>query len=233
MVVWHELRPDFKLTTIDRPEAIPPHLEARVTEIWNAMLADNPHGVYDGPIHAMLRHNPEEVTSYRSSFRYLVACRRDAGLAAALSLVAIGVTGILTCQGGLVFGHRAGGVASNQGKWELAPAGTLGQDSPRLQLLEELREELGIPAARVESARAVGATYDTEDGVFDLLIRLHVPLTEAEVRDAHRKHGSAEYSELAIVPDGGIAAFLERHSEHLVPLVAPALIGAGLLPKRA
>lgn len=233
MVVWHELRPDFKLITVDRPEPIPPHLEARVNEIWNATLAENPHGVYDGPIHAMLRHSPDEVTSYHTSFRYLAACRQDAELAAALSFAAIGVTGMLTCPGGLVFGRRAGSVASNQGRWELAPAGVLSQESPRLQLMEELQEELGIPANRVDSVQAIGATHDTEDRVFDLVMRLHVPLTEAEVRDAHRRDGSSEHTELAIVPANGIAAFLDQHSKHLVPLVVPALTGAGMLPKRA
>lgn len=233
MVVWHELRPDFRFVIIDRPQAIPPDLNERVDKIWRAKLADNPRGLYDGPIHAMLGHTPEAVTCYRTSYRYLAACRQDASLAAGLLLDAIGVTGILTCRDGLVLGRRAQGVASNQGRWELAPAGSLSQESPRAQLMEELWEELGIPESRVESAEATGITYDADDRVFDLLLRLHVPLTEPEVRGAYLKHGSAEYSELAIVPCSMIAEFVAEHRDSLVPIVVPALIGAGILRQQS
>jgi hypothetical protein len=233
VVVWHDLRPDFRLAIVDRPKAIPGQLEARVDAIWQAKLADNPHGLFDGPIHAMLHHTPEEVTCYRTSYRYLVACRRDASLAAALSLTAIGVTGILTCGDGLVLGRRAANMASNRGRWELAPAGALSQNSPRTQLMEELSEELGIVEDRVKSVEAVGITHDPDDRVYDLLLRLHVSLTDAEVRETYLAQGSSEYSELAVVPRDRIVDFVADHRENLVSLVIPALIGVGMLPQQS
>jgi hypothetical protein len=229
MVVWHHLRPDFRLMVVDRREAIPAKIETRVEEIWQAKLADNLLGLFDGPILAMLEHTPEAVTCYPTSYRYLVACRLDAAVAAALSLLTVGVTGILTCADGLVLGRRGATVATNGGNWELAPAGALRQEAPRAQLMEELSEELGIAGDRVGTAEAVGMTYDPDDRVYDLLFRLSVSMPEAEVRETYLMKGSAEYSELAVVPRDGIAAFVASHQDNLVPLMIPALIGAGLL----
>jgi hypothetical protein len=230
MVVWHDLRSDFRLEAINRPEVIPAHLRERVNRIWQERLATNPN-LYDGPIYAMLKYTSELVTCYRTSYRYLAAARQDLVLGADLVLDAIGVTGILTCRDGLVLGRRSNTVDSNQARWELAPAGSLSQESANAQLIEELHEELGIPECAIETNKAVGIAHDPDDRVYDLLIRLHVSLTEQQVLDDFNAHGSTEYSKLVVLPLEGISDFVAEQRQNLVPLVVPALIGAGMLPQ--
>jgi hypothetical protein len=136
---------------------------------------------------------------------------------------------VLSCRDGLVLGRRAGHVVTDPGRWEPAPAGGLSQPDPERQLLEELAEELGVPADRVARPRALALIEDPASGVFDILFRLTADLSAEALRTAHRQAGSDEYAEIAVIAPGQLPAFLAAHAGELLPLLRPALARAGLL----
>jgi hypothetical protein len=211
---------------------LPGPLQARVNAVWMREQAARP-GSFDGPTFAIRRVDADDagrVTRIEGAFvpysRYL-ASRRDADVAAHLAMRAMGVTGVLLCDDGVVVGRRAASTTDG-GLLELAPAGTLDATSAadglldlRQHVLVELAEELGLsrddltgdplPFALVEDLEAsvadLGlllrthlspAAITTAAGAGDEHTQIAV-LTAAELRDAGRHPGTVVTTSLLLL----------------------------------
>lgn len=225
----YPLSPDFK-REIGPPWTPPISVMPRVEEIWTSEKKKRGGQLTNGRIYGLAEFRPDYLLIYPSEYRYAIARRRDPDLKEfGLSMRPLAVTGILLCADGLIFGRRGSSVANDVGLWEPAPAGGLSQDDPKVQVLEELEEELGITASMIVSAEACGLIEDVESGVFDILFRLWTPATELDIRAAHTVRGSDEYAELAIVKPPEVPTFLDAQGERLLPAVRPMLRTAGIL----
>lgn len=221
MISFHDLAPDFRLT-VHPPPALPAAVEARITAVWQAEVAAAPH-LFDGPLLALTAHTPHRIDACALSYRYLLARRRDPGLRHAISVRPLAVTGLLSCADGIVLGLRAAHVASHAGQWEPAPAGGLDRADPAAQVLDELREELGLGARDVGTPRPLTLMETGSEGVFDIVYRLHTPLRGDDVRAAWTANATDEYRDIAIVRPADIGTFLRREQDRLMPGTAPLL----------
>ena len=227
MIRFHDLRPDFALTVRPAPD-LDERIEARVRACWSEARANAPR-LFDDPLLSLVDHDPSRLTACVSSYRYLVAQRRDPSLRGALSLRPLAVTGVLRCADGLVLARRAAHVTTDPGLWEPAPSGGLDRDDPVGQLLEELREELGLAPDDVGPPRAVVLMETPRDATFDIVYELVTPRAGAEVRAAWTSSGSDEYADVAVLPPGDLRAFVGREAARLASVTLPLLRRLGWL----
>jgi hypothetical protein len=214
---------DYKLE-LGPPWEAPASIASRVDEIWDSEKQRRGDKLTNGRIYALAEFRPDYLLICPSEYKYVIARRRAPALDnQGLSVRPLAVTGILLCADGLVLGRRGSGVANDSGLWEPAPAGGLSKPDPTVQVLEELEEELGIPRSEIISAKACGLVEDVESGVFDIVFRLETAASEEEVRAAHKRRGSDEYSELAIVKLSAVPAFLDSNRECLIHALRPML----------
>jgi hypothetical protein len=206
----------------------PEALERRIDEIWAREKARRGDRLFDGAVHALVEATASEIVLRPLRYRDVLARRLDPGLGRlGLDILPAGVTGVLRSPDGVVLGLRAGHVAADAGLWEAAPAGVLSGADPIAQVLEELREELGIEAGDVAPPVLCGVVHSPD--VADLVLRLETSLSGDEIRAAWRRLGTDEYDDVAVVPLAGLAPFLAERRDRVLPALRPALVLAGVL----
>ena len=225
----HPLDPGFTVDVRGSAPALSPAVAAAVDAVWDAEKALRGDRLFEGPVLSLVSHAPDRLVVSPMTYRHLIAARRRPALRAAIGVRPVGVTGLVVCRDGLVLGRRAGHVAADAGLWEPAPAGGLDRPDPAGVLLGELREELGLSGADAGTPEPIGMIEDPGAGTLDILMRLPCPLDAAAVRQAHRAGGSDEYSELAIVPPAGIAAFLRHVAGRTLAVLPDMLRAAGFI----
>lgn len=225
------LDPGYEIRIVD-PFVPPQQIGARIDEIWAQEKQRLGEALTNGPVFFLHDYRPDCLTLQAGEYRHVLARRRAPELAeAGLAVRSVGVTGVLVCADGLVLGRRGDGVASDVGLWEPAPAGGLDRADPAEQILEELREEVGIEKSAVELPEVRGLVEDTASGVVDIVFRLHTTASAEDIRAAQKSLGTDEYSELAIIDKAEVAAFLETERDHLLPALRPMLRLAAPYPE--
>ena len=219
----YQLAQDYNIVLGD-PWVAPPSIVPRVDEIWE--LERKRRGIHltNGQIYTLAEFQPDHILIHPSEYKYVLAQRRASSLQReGLSIRPLAVTGILICADGLVLGRRGSAVTDDVGLWEPAPAGGLSMPDPKVQVLDELEEELGISKLEVESVQVCGLVEDVESRVFDIVFRLEIAATSQEVRVAYTSRGSDEYADLAIVEFSKVPAFLHDHRNDLLPALQTML----------
>jgi hypothetical protein len=184
-----------------------PQDAALVDQIWNQLLIESPSLTNDRILIAQKVDSPIFHVS-KAPYQLFAAARRDPGLANRLKLRPIAVSGILTCEDGIVMGKRANRVTQYPGFWEMVPSGGVtlqpnGVIDLKHQIQEELREEIGIADANVGAP--LGWIDDNESGVIDFILPISTNLRMSEILKLSRTN---EYSGLKAVQN--ITTFLAQ-----------------------
>lgn len=204
------------------PPNPPPAALARVAAIWQAEKARRGDALFDGRLFSIRTLTPGLITGWLAPYSWYVAQRRDKTLAAALDIRPLGVTGIMICDDGIVFGRRGGGVETDAGLWELAPSGGVdgefrtadGAIDLGAQLLNELVEETGLPATLAEATpRPVALAEDGDSGITDVGLLLRIACGAETVRAAFAPLAGQEYAELAVVPRDALDGFAAARAD--------------------
>jgi len=150
---------------------------------------------------------------YQASYRHYLAGRADPVLGHALGLRALGVSGLLSCQDGWVFGRRSA-VVDHCGQWELVPSGGAETTNLKAQILKELDEEIGLSIDQVVVGDPIGLIEG--EWVVDAVFPLSVSLNAAEITKIHAGRGSAEYDQLHITASP--ADFIATCGDAVMPI---------------
>ena len=225
----YPLNPDCKID-VGMPWAPPKSIMPRVEEIWSFEKKRRGNQLTNGQIYSLSGFRIDQISICISEYKYIVAKRRDPDLAAqGLNIRPLAVTGVLICADGVILGQRGSGVDGDVGLWEPAPAGGLSHRDPKVQVLEELQEELGIVPSNIISAEICGLVEDIESSVFDIVFRLHVDATEKDIRANYLESGSDEYSDIIIIKPYNIHSFLRERSNRLLPTLHAMLSVAKII----
>jgi hypothetical protein len=198
--------------------ALSPTTRMAVENVWSAERAKAPY-LFDGPLFSIVAIEPGRILGRLTSYRYLVAQQRDPSLRPELDIRPLGVTGILTCRDGIVFGQRAFTVALDPGRWELAPSGSVdgafraedGTVDVRAQLLCELAEEIGIEAGSViEPPQPFALAADGENGVTDLGLLIRTGVGADAIERAFAVRPTREYRRQQVVARTALDRFAEE-----------------------
>lgn len=207
-------RPDQPLRLdMTGPLSPAPTVQQRVDALWDLAKADRPH-LFDGPVATVLEIDGPRLVLACARYRHVVAARQEPGIARALNLRPLAVSGLLVCRDGVVFARRGGAVTQGPGRWELAPSGGLeptatgaAPDVAR-QILIELQEELGIAPDQAQVQAPLGLIDNDDGGVVDIVVPLTTPLDAAAIIHAHQGH-LGEYDAVQIAADP--TAFRAQH----------------------
>lgn len=239
--VVHELEPVVRVRVVRPMPALSATLDATVETLWRAAAARVAAGgagtLFNGRVFSADAITPAAITGHITEFRRIVAQMEDPVLFGALGLRPLAVCGVLRCADGVPVGRRHPAAIYQPGMWQLPPAGSVdpgavdadGRVDLHAQVLTELAEELGIAAGQASVVRPLCVVEHPGSHVSDVGIELATPLTGAQVLDAHRRHGNAEYDPLRFLPFGDIAGFVAGAGDALVPPAREFLRRAGLL----
>ncbi len=238
--VVHEVAPDIVVRIGRAMSDLPAAVEREVERLWRAarerVAAGGAGPMFNGRVFSADVITPRLVTGHLTEYRRVVAQIERPELFAELGVRSFAVCGVLRCAGGVVVGRRHRAANYQAGMWQLAPAGSVdggavaadGTVDFRRQLLDELREELGLSPDAVDEPRPLCIVEHPGSHVSDLGLALATGLSAEAVLTAHRAGGNAEYDRMLVVPETRLAAFLADVGEALVPPAREFLIRAGL-----
>lgn len=143
---------------------------------------------------------------------------------------------MVQCADGVVFGRRHINAVYQAGIWQLPPAGSVdghavdadGTVALNRQLLDELREELGLTANYVDPLRLCIVEHPGSH-VSDFGMALRCRLDGAAILAAHAERGNKEYQTVRILPREALARFVTDTGAFMVPPAPMFLRCAGLL----
>lgn len=226
--------PEMKVFLGASPPVVPPDVLDRVEEIWRTEKGRREGAIFNGHLFSVETAEPGSIIGWLAEYKSFLAQRRDPSLYQALRVQPLAVTGLLLCDGGVVFGHRAGHVEQDAGLWELVPSGGIdgltrkpdGSIDLVQHLLVELAEETGIGAEEVKSPpKAFAMVSDVDSHVSDVGIILRTVLSKLGVMTAFASLENREYVALEIIPVVQLEEFIKSRGETLAQ-VSTALLEA-------
>jgi hypothetical protein len=239
--IVHDLRPDLRITVTRQMPDLPPALDAEVETLWRAACARVSAGgagaLFNGRVFSADAIAPSVITGHLTEFRRIVAQMQRPALFDALGVRPLAACGVLHCADGVVFGRRHAGAVYQADMWQLPPAGSVdahavdadGIVAPGRQLLDELREEVGLSPHDADLPVPLCIVEHPGSHVSDLGMTLRCRLDGEAVRAVHARLGNGEYPVLRIVPLPELVAFIAEAAEWMVPPAPIFLRRAGLL----
>lgn len=189
--------------------------------IWNSVLENQGSKLFDGLILCATTVNPAVVTCTAVPYRFFFAQRQSKELRDILQLRPVAVSGI-TMHGPLIyFGRRSSTVTQYPQLIELVPSGSLnascivnGLADFRLQLKEELLEELGFDRFSISDIDPLFLTFDYKELTYDVYCRI---VLKSNAKIAGASTSVCEYEEIFSLDLSEITHLISAESERLVP----------------
>ena len=182
---------------------------ARVDALWDDALAQSGPSLFNGKLFSISARENGSILGHFVDYKLFKAQRMDPSLHSALGVRPLGVTGLIECYDGFLFGRRGHAVEQNPDEWEFAPSGGIDESSldndgsinlPRA-LLTELSEEIGLAADVMELPPVPFAIIeDHETLVTDVVLRCRTRTPADEILRTFEKVRNTEYTALAIHP---------------------------------
>lgn len=210
---------------------IPTHIDELANDIWREEVERQGSHLFDGEIVSVVSIDGNRIVGRRADCRWLLAQSKNNSIFKWSQVRPLAVTGMLFCQEGVIIGHRSKSVYQFPGMGELAPSGsvdlsTLSSDSQislKQQLMQELREEIGIDIDSVIEVKPLAVVSDTASQVFDVCFTVRTSLSWSDIQNIFQQSGSAEYDRLELLPIIDIPRFLQISQSNITPLTLALL----------
>jgi len=189
-----------------------------VTALFAAERRRRGGKLFDGLLFSVERLEEQQIVGRFVRYSLFVAQLARPELFDILRVRPLGVSGLLTCADGVVFGQRDDLVTQDAGLWELVPAGGIdpssrdetGRIDVVSQILKEMCEEIGVGREQADSALPFGMIENLDNHVIDIAIEIKTVLDGQKIRWLFRHRGNGEYTELMLVPPAEVPGFVER-----------------------
>ncbi len=215
-----------------------PEPTAEVVERWHAMRAEKPR-LFNGPVLSYLGFDNGVVSAHRDSYQRLAVQAQKPEIVTP-PVMQLSVTGVVTALDSagtrhVLVGRRSHATRIYGGLWELGPSG--GIDAPPLarstldglgvfrQLVQEMREETGLPADP-DPGPIVAITIDPVATSADLVMHVQLTRPVEEIiahTDRSGQHGW-EYETTRWVACRAFGRFVQE-----LPCIPPTIALAGLV----
>lgn len=194
-----------------------PDSEAEIQSIWDAEEAKPGRTLFNGRIFSVISASAKRIEGCFVEYRQLIAQQAQPTLFATLGVRPLGVSGLVRCTDGLIFGCRGEGLTQDAGQWELVPSGSVdtqfvgpdGRVNLAAQISLELVEEIGVPRNAINDITPCCLIEDNASHVCDIGLTLWLGLSGDEIMAAHRALAGDEYCEIAIVAEADVASHVD------------------------
>jgi hypothetical protein len=223
MLLVEPLDGDVILELVPGPAALDAATTTTIQKIWTREQAGRTRPMFDGQLFSLAQRDGDRIQGYFVNYSWFIAQRSEPALYKTLGIKPVSVSGMLRSPDGLMFGKRAGYVAQDGGRWELASSGGIDGSTldPKAKLLEELTEETGCPASAITASRVIALVENQIERYVDICIEMDTMLDAATLLHLHATNASDEYSAIRIVPPASLAEFVA--DEDVVPLATALL----------
>jgi hypothetical protein len=237
----HDLAVDCHARVVRPMPGLSREFDADVERLWQPAASRVARGgggtLFNGQVFSADSITPHLIAGHLTEFRRVVAQMEQPSLFKVLRLRPLAVCGVVNCADGVVFARRHASAVYQPGMWQLPPAGSVdghavntdGTVALNRQLLDELREELGLAAIDVDEPRPLCIVEHAGSHVSDFGMALRCRLDGAAILAAHAERGNREYQSVCIVPQEELARFVADNGALMVPPAPVFLHRAGLL----
>lgn len=237
----HDLAADFHVRVVGPMPVLSDELEAEVQRLWQPaalrVAAGGAGTLFNGRVFSADSITPHLIAGHLTEFRRVVAQMERPALFKSLRLRPLAVCGVVYCADGVLIARRHASAVYQPGMWQLPPAGSVdahvvdadGTVALNRQLLDELREELGLTAGDVDAPRPLCIVEHAGSHVSDFGMALRCRLDRPAIIATHAERGNREYQTVRIVHREEIARFVADTGALMVPPARVFLRRAGLL----
>jgi len=237
----HDLTADFHVRVVRPMPVLSRELDAEVEQLWHPAASRVAAGgggeLFNGRVFSADSITPRLITGHLTEFRRVVAQMEHPALFKTLRLRPLAVCGVVYCADGVVIARRHASAVYQPGMWQLPPAGSVdgravdayGSVALTRQLLDELREELGLAATDVDAPRPLCIVEHAGSHVSDFGMALRCRLGGPAILATHAEHGNQEYQTVCVLRREELAQFVADTGALMVPPAPVFLRRAGLL----
>ncbi len=214
---------DFQVIVSSTELSVPVHMIKAIESILQTAIKQPGSKLFDGKILSVTNVSPTALTCSIVPYHFFYAQRQSNIIRDALQIKVAAVSGLILHDQLLYFGRRSLSTTQYPGFIELAPSGSIdpdlvtsnGQSDFRRQLVDELREELGINGSSVSSIDPLFLAFDNQEQTWDICCRITL-LPTADINIGNDLSLN-EYKEILTIPLSQSADFLKAHSKQMVP----------------
>lgn len=185
--------------------------------IWEKEQKRRKGALVEGLILNAISLDHKKLVGQFVPYKYLLAQLSDPSLKSDLNIVPVSMSGITFFFESLVFARRADWVAQYPYCIELAPSGGIRPPAPaalevdlKLQILEELSDEIGVEKGYVKRVKFFAAVRDLKNDAVELC-------AEIKLKPYAIFSSSCEYTQVLTVPCSEIKTFVKIHGKEFVP----------------
>jgi hypothetical protein len=218
----------------DGEPALPAEIERVVANIWDSERMHRP-SLFNGRLFSVDTVRADHLRGHFVEYRRFIAQQREPRLFSALGVRPLAVSGLLRCSDGIAFGLRSTSNTQDAGRWELVPSGGIDEGccagnrvDPRIQIMNELKEELGVLKDEISRFNMFILMEDSESHVLDIGIEISTNLDGSSVISRARPN-AGEYAAFRVVPAGELEGFVRTERTGIVPVSIALLRARGLL----
>ena len=201
-----------------------------IQTIWEQEQKKRDGKLHEGAILSAVSYDSKSLVGQFVPYKYYLAQRCDPSLEPDLKIVPISICGMTLIGEEIIIAKRAPWVSQYPNCYELAPSGGVrppGRDFDsvdlKAQLLDEMREELGLDNSHVKSVKFFSLVHDREEGALELC-------AEIRLKPACLILSSTpEYSQVIAIPCQELESFVKIHRNEFVPLSLILLASRNLI----
>lgn len=190
-----------------------------IQTIWGQEQKKRDGKLHEGAILSAVSYDNMSLVGQFVPYKYYLAQRCDPSLKPDLKIVPVSICGMTLIGDEIIIAKRAPWVSQYPNCYELAPSGGVrppGRDLDavdlKVQLLDEMQEELGLDNAHVKSVKFFSLVYDKEEDAVELCAEIRLKPSRLILSS------TSEYSQVITIPCQELESFVKDHKEDFVPL---------------
>ena len=216
---------DLQLFFEDPPYTIPDDKKEFVERIWREEKEKRGEFIYDAPLLFLTRHKRSSIQSRFIQYKDYIALKRRPDIFKNQEIFTLGVSGLLLSEDHLFWAKRAHHVTGYADYYEIVPSGgidaTFAGESGRVdfvaQLIQELKEEIGVQEKHIIEKNPFALIFDEGDRTYDICVECRLSLKPQRVIEIMRKSRQNEYVKAVAVKIGELEDFLADKNNKVVP----------------
>lgn len=190
-----------------------------IQTIWDQEQKKRDGKLHEGAILSAISYDSKSLVGQFVPYKYFFAQACDPSLKPDLKIVPVSISGMTLIGEEIIIAKRASWVSQYPNCYELAPSGGIrppGRDLEavdlKVQLLDELQEEIGMNRTHVKSVKFFSLVHDEKEDAIELCAEIRLKPSCLILSS------TSEYSQVIAIPCQELEGFVRDHKDEFVPL---------------